>query len=330
MFDLARSRPGGRLGVARLHAQHAPPGVGGLARVGELLLPHARDLARELGARGHVLAAQDLVLVELHHAAVVAELGQQRRELVHHGLIARRQVVQLLQVGRGARLVVELLAPQLRAAREELADERAVEDLAERARERRLGAAGVADLLREPLERVERQRVDVGDERVAEPGEGLLEVVEIAVRHRRGAPQERAARAAAVARSLTAGRHRRAERAPQLLAARSARRPRARPPRGRSASRRSACRRARARRSRARGRPARCAAATCAARARASHAIGRAPCSARSGARRDRRRRRASRRARRGARAAPRPRPAARSSARPRRAAAPRAAAPRP
>src|SRR6185369_11652252 len=163
---------------------------------------------RELRAQRGIAAAEDLILVELDHAAVIAELEEQRRELVHHVLIGRRQIVQLLEIDRGALRIREDVAPQARAPLEELADERAVEDLLERAGQRRLDAREHADLAAERLERLERGVVDVRDERVAEPAEGLVHVAQIAERDRRRAPEQRAAGAAAVARSLPAGRER--------------------------------------------------------------------------------------------------------------------------
>ena len=120
-----------------------------------------RDLACELGPGGHVLAAEDLVLVELHHSPVVPELGQERRELVHHGLIVGRQVVQLLQVGARARLVVELLASELGAPGQKLPDQGSVEHLAEGAGEGGLRAPGIAHLAGEALQSVEGERIDV-------------------------------------------------------------------------------------------------------------------------------------------------------------------------
>ncbi len=122
------------LGIALLHAQHSPPRIGGLARIGELDLPHLGDFARQLGARAHVLASQDLVFEDAHHAAVVAELGQERRELAEHGAVVGRQVVELFQVGRGAHRVCEVLATQLGSTREQLADEGTVEHLFEHVR----------------------------------------------------------------------------------------------------------------------------------------------------------------------------------------------------
>ena len=208
-----------RLGVAGLHAKHATPRVGGLASVGELLFPDARDLARELGARVHVLAAEDLVLVELHERLVVVELHEEPGELVHHALILGREVVELLQVGGRVDRLDELIAADLRAAREELLHERAVEDLAERVAQRGLGAARIAAVDAERLEHVERERVDVRDERIAEPRERLLDVVEIAMRDHRGAAKQVRARASAVACAVSAGGERLAERAAEAIAA---------------------------------------------------------------------------------------------------------------
>ncbi len=112
--------------------------------------------------------------------------------------------MQLLQIRRCARRVLHALSPQLGATSEELAHEGTVEHLFEDVRERLLGAPRVADFLGQSLEGVERERVDVGDEGDAEQHERLVQVLEIMVREQRRAPQERAARAAAVTRSLTA------------------------------------------------------------------------------------------------------------------------------
>ena len=217
---LGALQPRRGLGVAGLHAEDSPPRVRGLARVLQLLLPHTGDLARELGAGRHVLAAQDLILVQLHHAAVVAEKGQQRGQLVHHLLVGGGEIVQLLEVGGGALLVVHLLAPQLGPAAEQLADERPIEDLAQRPRQRLLGALVVSELGGQRLEIVERLRVDVGDEGVAQPGERLVDVAKRVVDEPRGSPEQDPTRTATVARALPARRHRGAEDASQLLSTR--------------------------------------------------------------------------------------------------------------
>ncbi|MFT3773124.1 MAG: hypothetical protein QM820_47695 [Minicystis sp.] len=136
---------------------------------------------------------------------MIAEREEQVRQLVHHVLIRGGQVVELLQIDGGALLIAGDVAAQAGAALEELADERAVEDLFEGAGERGLDAGDGVDLAAEGLERVEGGVVDVGDERVAEPAEGLVDVVQIAVGDGGRAAEERAAGAAAVARSLAAG-----------------------------------------------------------------------------------------------------------------------------
>ena len=198
--------PGRRLGVARLHAQHAAPRVGGLARIGELLLPHARDLARELGARAHVLAAEDLVLVELHHPAVVAELRQQRRRARPSppGRWARGRAASSGRRRRPpcrsscSRRSFARRARSWRTSGPSKTSSSARESVASARR-------GSPTSLGERLERVERERVDVGDERVAEPARTPARRrsrSRCAIERR--APQERAARAAAVARSLAA------------------------------------------------------------------------------------------------------------------------------
>ena len=207
------------LGIARAHAEDAAPGIGGLAAVGELLLPDPRDLPRELRACVHVLAAEDLVLVELDERLEVVELHEEPSELVHHRLIGGGEVVQLLQVGGRVDRLDELVATDLRAACEELADERSVEDLGERVGERGLGAARIARVDPERLEHVEREAVDVRDERVAEPGERLLGVVQIAMRERRRAAEEVRAGAATVAGAVAALREGVAERTAEAIAA---------------------------------------------------------------------------------------------------------------
>src|SRR5262249_46260037 len=83
-------------------------------------------------------------------------------------------------------------------------DERSVEHLFERAAERGLDALQIVHLAPELFERLERRVLDVGDERVAEPAERLVDVAEIAMRDVRRAPQQRSARAPAVARALAA------------------------------------------------------------------------------------------------------------------------------
>ncbi len=179
-----------------------------------------RATLRASSARAFMsLPRRILVLVELHERLVVVELHEEPGELVHHGLILRREVVELLQVGGRVDRLDELIAADLRAAREQLLHERAVEDLAERVAERGLRATRVAAVDAERLEHVERERVDVGDERIAEPRERLLDVVEIAVRDHRGAAKEVRARATAVAGAVAAGGERLAERAAEAIAA---------------------------------------------------------------------------------------------------------------
>ncbi len=114
--------------------------------------------------------------------------------------------MELLEVDRRALAIADHVAPELGAAVEELAHQRAVEDLFEGAAEGGLDARDVVDVAAELLERLERRVVDVGDQRIAEPAEGLVDVEEIAVREGGGAAEERAAGAAAVARALPARR----------------------------------------------------------------------------------------------------------------------------
>ncbi len=61
--------------------------------------------------------------------------------------------------------------------------------------------------------------IDVGDERVGEPGERLLGVVQIAMGERGRAAEQARAGAPAVACTVTAGRERLAERAAEAIAA---------------------------------------------------------------------------------------------------------------
>ena len=276
MFDLARSRPAVASGSpcfmrsTRRHASAASRASG------ELLLPHPGDLARELGARAHVLAAQDLVLVELHHPAVVAELRKQRGELLHHRGVVGRQVVQLLQVrGRAGRVLRAARAAASRAGR--AAGERAA-----RRTPRSRTCDSVSSARRgSPISSARASSASsVSGSTCAtsaspKPGEGLVEILQIAMGHaarpvagalracglRRGLPGRRAAIAALSARRSASG-------AGLVVAfARGLLEHRQRLVGGSSgereieeASARSAC-------------P--CAAATCAARASASHPIGR-------------------------------------------------------
>src|SRR5690242_20274444 len=86
-------------------------------------------------------------------------------------------------------------------------------------RERGLGAARIAGVDAELLEHVEREAIDVRDERVGEPREGLLGVVQIAMGERGRAPEEVRTRAPAVACAVPALRERVTERAPEAIAA---------------------------------------------------------------------------------------------------------------
>src|SRR5262249_55520904 len=112
-------------------------------------------------------------------------------------------------------------APELGPPVEELADERSVEDLLQGAAQRRLDAGHVAHVAAELLEGVERGVVDVRDQRVAEPAKGFAEIVEVAVGDRRGAAEQRAGRAPAVARPLPAGGERLGQDAAQGVALRA-------------------------------------------------------------------------------------------------------------
>ena len=65
-----------------------------------------------------VLAAEDLVLEDVDHAAEIAELGEQRRQLVHHRDIGRAKDRGASSDRRRRRpWIAELLAPQLDAPR---------------------------------------------------------------------------------------------------------------------------------------------------------------------------------------------------------------------
>ncbi len=86
--------------------------------------------------------------------------------------------MQLLEVRSGAHGVGQVLATQLGAAGEELSDERAVEHLFEHVcvRERLFGSTEVAGSRGRGLSRgVERQRVDMRDERHPEENERFVE-----------------------------------------------------------------------------------------------------------------------------------------------------------
>jgi hypothetical protein len=96
--------------------------------------------------------------------------------------------MKLLQVGGCADRLDELLAADLCAAGQELLHERTVEDLAEREAKGCLGTPWIGAVDAERLEHVESDRIDVGDERITEPGECLFDIAEIAVCDCRRAP----------------------------------------------------------------------------------------------------------------------------------------------
>ena len=110
--------------------------------------------------------------------------------------------MELLEVRGRPHRVFQYLAAQLRAAREELSNERPVEHLFEDVRERLFGSARLADLLGQRLESVEGERIDVRDERHAEQDERLVEVLEVVMREQRCAAEQRPPRPASVAGSL--------------------------------------------------------------------------------------------------------------------------------
>ena len=200
LASLRSLEPGRSLGICGLHAKNATPGVRGFARVAEPFFPNASHLASQLGALRGIAAAENLILVELDHSAVIAELLEQARELRHHVVVRRAEVVELLVVDGSAGLVAQDIATQLRAARQELANEGAIEDLLEHTAERRFDARRIADASTELLEGVERRVVDVRRDGVAEPAETAVDVAQIAKRDGRSASQERSARSSSVAR----------------------------------------------------------------------------------------------------------------------------------
>src|SRR5271166_1920725 len=115
--------------------------------------------------------------------------------------------MELSQVRRGTRRVVEFLSPELGSPRQKQAHQRPIEDLTERTRHRGLRASKVTNFLRELLERVKSRWLDVGDERVAQPNEGLIRVVQTVVYDRRRTPHEGTTRPPSVARSVSTRGH---------------------------------------------------------------------------------------------------------------------------
>ena len=149
------------------------------------------------------------------------ELGEEREQLIDDLGVCRRKIVQAAQIGRGALRIAELVAADAGAAREQLAHERPVEHLFERAPDHGFGALEVAHLCGEDLELLEPLVADVRDDRVANPHERLLAIAEIVERDPRRSTEHGAARAAAVARALPSGGERLGEHAPQAFVARS-------------------------------------------------------------------------------------------------------------
>ncbi len=86
------------LRIARLETQHSPPGIGGLAGVNQLLLPQAGHPPGEISSERGITAAKDLVLEELDHPSVFAQIGVKLAQLLHYSLIRRREIMQALQI----------------------------------------------------------------------------------------------------------------------------------------------------------------------------------------------------------------------------------------
>src|SRR5437016_8935143 len=110
--------------------------------------------------------------------------------------------MKFLQIRGRTLLVIEAIASQRRPSSKELAHQRSIEDLAERARQRRLGATRVTDRARELLKRIERRRIDTSDQRIAQPGEGLIHVAEVCMDNRCGTPHECPSGLSAITRAL--------------------------------------------------------------------------------------------------------------------------------
>jgi hypothetical protein len=168
---LCSLEPRGCVRIIRLHTQDATPGVGGFTRIAEFFLPQLGHSTSELGALPRISTTQDLVFVHLDHATVVTKTLEQTREFVHDLLIRRRKIVQLLEVLRSPDRIAQLIAAEPSPTPEQLAHERPIEDLVERATERGLDPGHVTNGLPEFIERGQRSVVHVRDERVSNPAE---------------------------------------------------------------------------------------------------------------------------------------------------------------
>jgi hypothetical protein len=208
LAGLAALEASHRFLVASLHTQDATPGIRGLTGVADRLLPQERDLSRKLGAHVRLTAAQDLILVELDHAAMIGELRQQIGEFLREILITGREVVEALQVGGGSLPIPEIRRPKLGALAKELSDHGAIGHLLESMVQRALEAAWLAGVRSERIQELEGRVLDVDDDRLGEPTESEVEIPKVGARKLCRSTQERGSRSPAVTRALTTGRER--------------------------------------------------------------------------------------------------------------------------
>src|SRR5690606_6046256 len=129
-------------------------------------------------------------------------------QLIDDRSVRRRQIVEPFQIFGGTPHVVELLLTDASAASEQLAHQRPVEHLFQRSIQDRGGARVVPYFFGQTLELIQPRVVHVGHQRVAEPSERLVGVAQIGVGDLGCPSKQRAARAAAITRALTAGRER--------------------------------------------------------------------------------------------------------------------------
>ncbi len=142
---------------------------------------------------------QDLIFVELDHAAVVAQLAQQRRQLFGELLVRGGEIMKPLEVGCGAFAIAENTPPEIGAPPQQASHQRAVEHLVERGIERLFDAMGLLGSAAERLQCVEAVVVDMRDDRVLQPFERGLGLVQIFAGDLGGTPQHRTACAPAIA-----------------------------------------------------------------------------------------------------------------------------------
>ena len=124
--------------------------------------------------------AQDLVFVELDHAAVVVQRRKQGTELFGELLVGRRKIVQALQILGGPALVIELAANR-RPLAQQLANQRTVVDFVERASERLLDPLLVTHRAAQLIEGGKGSVVYMGDDGIAKPLEGSVDIGQLSV-----------------------------------------------------------------------------------------------------------------------------------------------------